>query len=51
MKAILTSATFWRFLGGFALGGAGVLTFHPAGAQPLAQSAPHPAATIAHVAR
>lgn len=45
MKAILTSATLWRFLGGFVLGGVGVLTLHPA----AAQTAPHAPATIAHV--
>ena len=33
MKAILTSSFFWRFAGGFALGGFGVMALHPAGAQ------------------
>ena len=47
MKTILTSAMLWRFLGGFALGGLGVLTLHPA----AAQTAPHVTATIAHVSR
>jgi hypothetical protein len=43
MKAILTSSFFWRFAGGFALGGVGVLTLHPAGAQTAPQV---PVATI-----
>ena len=47
MKTILKSAMLWRFLGGFALGGIGVLTLHPA----TAQTAPHAPATIAHVSR
>ena len=47
MKTILKSAMLWRFLGGFVLGGVGVLTLHPA----TAQTAPHVAATIAHVSR
>ncbi|MBS0480151.1 MAG: hypothetical protein JSR79_12755 [Proteobacteria bacterium] len=42
MKAILKSATLWRFLGGFALGGIGVLTLHPA----TAETAPAAPATI-----
>jgi hypothetical protein len=33
MRAVLTSAMLWRFIGGFALGGIGVLTLHPAAAQ------------------
>lgn len=36
MRMILTSATFWRFIGGFAIGGLGVMALHPAGAAPLA---------------
>ena len=51
MRTILSSAMFWRFLGGFALGGLGVLTLHPAAAQTIAQTAPHAAATIAHAVR
>lgn len=47
MKAIVKSAMLWRFLAGFALGGIGVLTLHPA----AAQTAPHAPATIAHAAR
>lgn len=47
MKTLLKSAMLWRFLGGFALGGVGVLTLHPA----QAQTAPHAPATIAHVIR
>lgn len=39
MKAILTSSFFWRFAGGFALGGFGVMTLHPASAQ-IAPDAP-----------
>ena len=46
MKAILTSSFFWRFAGGFALGGVGVLTLHPASAQ----SAPQAPATTIHTA-
>jgi len=46
MKALLTSSFFWRFVGGFALGGAGVMTLHPAGAQ----TAPQAPAAIAHLA-
>ena len=42
MKALFTSAFFWRFVGGFALGGIGVLTLHPASAQ----TAPQPVAPI-----
>jgi hypothetical protein len=38
MKAILTSSFFWRFAGGFALGGVGVLTMHPAGAHTVPQA-------------
>ena len=30
MKTLLSSATLWRFLGGFAIGGLGVLALHPA---------------------
>ena len=37
MKALITSSFFWRFVGGFALGGVGVLTLHPAGAQTMSQ--------------
>ncbi len=37
MRTILTSAMLWRFIGGFALGGIGVLTLHSASAQ----GAPH----------
>jgi len=47
MKTILKSAMLWRFLGGFALGGIGVLTLHPA----TAETAPNAPATIAHAAR
>jgi hypothetical protein len=47
MKTILKSAMLWRFLGGFALGGIGVLALHPATAQPAA----HAPVTIAHVSR
>jgi hypothetical protein len=47
MKTILKSAMLWRFLGGFALGGLGVLTLHPA----TAETALHAPATIAHVSR
>jgi hypothetical protein len=36
MRTILSSATLWRFIGGFAIGGIGVMTLHAAGAQPLA---------------
>jgi hypothetical protein len=46
MKAILTSSFFWRFAGGFALGGFGVMTLHPAGAQ----TAPQMPVAIAHLA-
>jgi hypothetical protein len=46
MKALITSAFFWRFVGGFALGGVGVLTLHPASAQ----TAPQAPTAIAHVA-
>ena len=46
MKAILTSSFFWRFAGGFALGGFGVMTLHPAGAQ----TAPQDLVSIAHLA-
>jgi hypothetical protein len=46
MKAILTSSFFWRFAGGFALGGFGVMTLHPAGAQ----TAPQAPASVAHLA-
>lgn len=42
MKAILKSAMLWRFLGGFALGGIGVLTLHPA----TAETAPTAPTTI-----
>jgi len=35
MRTILTSAMFWRFIGGFAVGGIGVMALHPAGAMPL----------------
>jgi len=38
MKAILTSSFFWRFAGGFALGGLGVMTLHPAGAHTAPQA-------------
>jgi len=38
MKALLTSSFFWRFVGGFALGGVGVMTLHPAGAQTMPQA-------------
>ncbi|HWU92265.1 MAG TPA: hypothetical protein VN106_03350 [Sphingomicrobium sp.] len=38
MKSFLTSSTLWRFVGGFALGGLGVLAMHPAGAQPAPQA-------------
>ena len=38
MKAIITSATLWRFLGGFALGTIGVLTLHPATAESVHSS-------------
>ncbi len=34
MKTIVKSAILWRFLVGFALGGLGVLTLHPAAADP-----------------
>lgn len=34
MKAMIKSAMLWRFLGGFALGGLGVLALHPASADP-----------------
>jgi hypothetical protein len=47
MKTILKSAMLWRFLGGFALGGIGVLTLHPA----TAQTAPLAPAAIAQVSR
>lgn len=36
MKAILKSAMLWRFLGGFALGGIGVIALHPATAETVA---------------
>ena len=42
MKTLLTSSTLWRFIGGFALGGLGVLALHPAGAQ----TAPQAPATV-----
>ena len=42
MKAILKSAMLWRFLGGFVLGGIGVLTLHPA----TAETAPTAPTTI-----
>ena len=47
MKTILKSAMLWRFIGGFALGGIGVLTLHPA----TAQTAPTAPMMIAHVSR
>lgn len=47
MKAIFKSAMLWRFLGGFALGGIGVLTLHPA----TAQTVSHAPTTIASVTR
>jgi hypothetical protein len=37
MRTILTSAMLWRFIGGFALGGIGVLTLHTASAQDVPQ--------------
>jgi len=40
MKSLLTSSTLWRFIGGFALGGLGVLAMHPAGAQTVPQAPP-----------
>ena len=43
MKALITSSFFWRFVGGFALGGVGVLTLHPA----TAETAPAAPAAIA----
>jgi hypothetical protein len=46
MKTLIKSAMLWRFLGGFALGGIGVLTLHPA----TAETVPHAPATIAHTA-
>jgi hypothetical protein len=46
MKALLTSSFFWRFVGGFALGGVGVMTLHPAGAH----TAPQAPAAITHLA-
>ena len=46
MKALLTSSFFWRFVGGFALGGVGVMTLHPAGAHTVSQ----PPIAIAHLA-
>lgn len=49
MRAILKSATFWRFIGGFAVGGLGVMALHPAGAAPL--SAPCAVAATAFIAR
>ena len=33
MKTIVKSSMLWRFLGGFALGGIGVLALHPATAE------------------
>ena len=33
MKTILKSAMLWRFLGGFVVGGLGVLALHPATAE------------------
>lgn len=33
MKTIFKSAMLWRFVGGFVLGGIGVLTLHPATAE------------------
>ena len=39
MKAIFKSAMLWRFVGGFVLGGVGVLTLHPATAE-IAPTAP-----------
>jgi hypothetical protein len=35
MKAILKSAMLWRFLGGFVVGGLGVMALHPATAEPV----------------
>ena len=49
MRLILKSAMLWRFIGGFALGGIGVLTLHPAGAQVAPQT--HAATTIQQVQR
>jgi hypothetical protein len=43
MKSFITSPTLWRFIGGFALGGLGVLAMHPAGAHPAPAA---PAAVI-----
>jgi hypothetical protein len=40
MKAMIKSAMLWRFLGGFTLGGLGILALHPASADPAPHAAP-----------
>jgi hypothetical protein len=47
MPTILKSSMLWRFMGGFALGAIGVLTLHPATAQP----APHAPTAITQASR
>jgi len=49
MRTILTSAMFWRFIGGFAVGGIGVMALHPASAAPL--STPHAVVASAEIPR
>jgi hypothetical protein len=49
MRTILTSAMLWRFIGGFALGGIGVLTLHTASAQDVPQT--HAVASVQQVQR
>lgn len=43
MKILIKSAMLWRFLGGFALGGLGVLALHPA----TAETTSHAPTTVA----
>jgi hypothetical protein len=43
MRAILRSSFTWCLMGGFALGGLGVATFHPASA---ASAPTHPIAAV-----
>lgn len=45
MKILIKSAMLWRFLGGFALGGLGVLALHPATAETTSQAPTTVAAT------
>ncbi|NYD92145.1 hypothetical protein [Sphingomonas melonis] len=35
MSKVIKSGFFWQFVGGFAIGAVGVVTLHPASAQPV----------------